>query len=140
MENTAEEKNKVCIIDDDDNIREIYRTAFLESGYEVVEAANGEEGLRVIRESRPDIVLVDLMMPIMNGTEMLEELKKDADLARIPVIVLTNVDDREMAAKVGEMDVSFYLIKSFFDPKKVVATAEEVLQNKRSFSEGTDNS
>jgi len=130
MEISSAEKRKVCIVDDEEDIREIYSVAFSQSGYEVVTARDGEEGLKVVREQKPDIALVDIMMPKMDGLEMIREMKKDPELAKVPIIVMTNIDDRKITAKAGKMDVYFYLVKSLFDPKKVVATVEEVLHNK----------
>ncbi|MDP2838252.1 MAG: response regulator [Candidatus Moranbacteria bacterium] len=89
------EKKKVCIIDDDANIREIYLTKFNQEGFDVSLAMNGEEGLKVIRETKPDIILLDLQMPIMSGVEVLDALHKDLELSKIPVIVLTNIDHED---------------------------------------------
>jgi len=121
------EKKKVCIIDDDANIREIYLTKFSQEGFDVSLAADGEEGVRVVREQRPDIILLDLQMPIKNGVEVLEELHKDEELAKIPVIILTNIDHEEAFREVGKFETRFYLIKSLTSPQKAVDYVREVL-------------
>lgn len=119
----------VCIIDDDANIRDIYQRKFLQSGYDVISGANGEEGLQVIRKQKPDIILLDIQMPIKDGLEVIKELQADVDLRRIPVIILSNVDDEVMYKKIGNLDATrFYLVKSLVTPQKVVDTVEEVLQ------------
>ncbi len=119
----------VCIIDDDANIRDIYQRKFLQSGYDVISGANGEEGLKAIRERKPDIILLDIQMPIKDGIEVIKELQADVDLRRIPVIILSNVDDEVMYKKIGNLDATkFYLVKSLVTPQKVVNTVEEVLQ------------
>ncbi len=119
----------VCIIDDDANIRDIYQRKFLQSGYDVISGANGEEGLKAIRERKPDIILLDIQMPIKDGIEVIKELQADVDLRRIPVIILSNVDDEVMYKKIGSLDATrFYLVKSLVTPQKVVDTVEEVLQ------------
>lgn len=119
----------VCIIDDDANIRDIYQRKFLQSGYDVISGANGEEGLKAIRERKPDIILLDIQMPIKDGIEVIKELQADVDLRRIPVIILSNVDDEGMYKKIGSLDATrFYLVKSLVTPQKVVNTVEEVLQ------------
>jgi two-component system, OmpR family, alkaline phosphatase synthesis response regulator PhoP len=121
-------KKKVCIVDDESNIREIYETILKKSGYDVITAANGEEGIRLIKEQRPDVVLADIMMPEVDGIEMIIEIRKDKDLIGIPVVVMTNIDNEETFKKAGELSISFYLIKSLFGPEKVVSIVDEALQ------------
>jgi DNA-binding response OmpR family regulator len=120
-------KKKVCIIDDDANIREIYLVKFNQEGFDVLLAADGEEGMKIVREKRPDIILLDLQMPIKNGTEVLEELNKDEELRKIPVIVLTNIDNEDSYHQVGKFETRFYLIKSLTTPQKAVDYVREVL-------------
>ncbi len=127
--NTADvwEKKKVCIIDDDADIREIYLVKFTQEGFDVSSAVNGEEGMRVVREKKPDIILLDLQMPVMNGTEVLKALNEDEELSKIPVIVLTNIDNEEAYREVGKFETRFYLIKSLTTPQKAVDYVREVL-------------
>lgn len=120
-------KKKVCIIDDDPDLREIYLTKFNQEGFDVSLAVNGEEGLRTIREKHPDIILLDLQMPVKNGIEVLQELDKDEALSKIPVIVLTNIDNEEAFKEVGKFETRFYLIKSLTTPQKAVDYVKEVL-------------
>lgn len=121
------EKKKVCIIDDDPDIREIYLMKFNQEGFDVSLAINGEEGMKVIREKKPDIILLDLQMPVKNGTEVLAELNDDEELRKIPVIVLTNIDNEDAFHKVGKFETRFYLIKSLTTPQKAVDYVREVL-------------
>lgn len=120
-------KKKVCIIDDDPNLREIYLMKFNQEGFDVSLAVNGEEGLKLIREKRPDIILLDLQMPVKNGIEVLQELDGDQELSKIPVIVLTNIDHEEAYKEVGQFETRFYLIKSLTTPQKAVDYVNEVL-------------
>lgn len=120
-------KKAVCIIDDNDDIREIYRTKFIMEGFEVSTAVNGEEGLKVIRETNPDIILLDIEMPVMNGLEVLAELKKDPTLIKIPVVMLTNQDNEGIFKEVGKFNTRFYIIKSLATPQKVVDLVREAL-------------
>ncbi|MFZ3032030.1 MAG: response regulator [Candidatus Moraniibacteriota bacterium] len=120
-------KKKVCIVDDDADLREIYSMTFNREGFDVVLATDGEEGLKMIRAERPDIILLDLHMPVKNGIEVLEELDHDKELSKIPVIVLSNIDHEEAFKKVGEFETRFYLIKSLNSPQKVVDYVREVL-------------
>lgn len=120
-------KKKVCIIDDDADLREIYSMTFNREGFDVVLATDGEEGLKLIAAEQPDIILLDLHMPVKNGIEVLEELDRDKELSKIPVIVLSNIDHEEAFKKVGEFETRFYLIKSLTSPQKVVDYVREVL-------------
>ncbi len=127
MEEEIWTKKKICIVDDDPDLREIYLMKFNQEGFEVFLATNGEEGLQVIREKQPDIILLDLQMPVKNGIEVLEELDGDAVLSKIPVIVLTNIDNEEGYKEVGKFETRFYLIKSLTTPQKAVDYVKEVL-------------
>ena len=121
------EKKKVCIVDDDENVREIYHTKFTQEGFEVLLAINGEEGMKIIREKKPDIILLDLQMPVKGGVEVLQDLSLDKELSRIPVIVLSNLDNEDAYKAVGQFETHFYLIKSLTTPQKAVDYVREVL-------------
>lgn len=127
MEEDLWAKKKVCIIDDDADLREIYLMKFNQEGFDVSLATNGEEGLQIIREKKPDIVLLDLQMPVKGGMEVLAELDADPVLSKIPVIVLTNIDNEGSFKEVGQFETRFYLIKSLTTPQKAVDYVREVL-------------
>lgn len=129
MEQNPWKKTKVCIIDDADDIREIYSVKFMTEDYDVVSAKDGEEGLRVVRAEKPDVILLDLQMPVKDGFAVLEELRDDAELKRIPVLILSNVDDEQTFKKAGAFETRFYLIKSLVTPQKVVDTVREALRS-----------
>lgn len=121
-------KRVVCIVDDDANIQEIYRIKFESEGFETIAAMNGDEGLVLIRSQHPDIVLLDLQMPVKDGIEVLEALKSDPTLSRIPVVVLSNQDNQASFKRIGELDATrFYLVKSLTTPQKAVDVVREVL-------------
>ncbi|NCQ06210.1 MAG: response regulator [Candidatus Moranbacteria bacterium] len=125
------QKKKVCIIDDNDDIREIYRMKLTIEGYDVLTAKNGKEGMEIIRESHPVVILLDIEMPVMNGIEVLAELKKDPVLVKIPVIILTNQDNEGAFKQVGEYNTAFYVIKALATPQKVADLIKEVLRARR---------
>lgn len=127
MINNASKKKKVCVIDDDENIREIYRLKFDLEGYDVSVAVDGEDGLKVIREKTPDIILLDLQMPIKDGVAVLQELRGDAELSKIPVVILSNIDNEDAFREVGKFETRFYLIKSLTTPQKAVDIVREIL-------------
>jgi DNA-binding response OmpR family regulator len=118
----------VCIVDDDPSILEIYKTKFEQSGFIVFTATNGDEGLAIVREHKPDILLLDIQMPVKNGVEVIQEMCKDPELKGIPIVVLSNVDDEDMFREVGKLErTNFYLIKSLTTPQKAVDIVREVL-------------
>lgn len=118
---------KVCIIDDDPYIVEIYRTKISQKGYQVIMADNGEDGLALIREQKPDVALIDVKMPKMDGLTLIEIMQKDPELKKIPVVILTNQDDEETIKRAAGTKHKFFLIKSNTDPQKAVNILEEVL-------------
>ncbi|QQR77369.1 MAG: response regulator [Candidatus Moraniibacteriota bacterium] len=120
------ERRKVCLIDDEEAIREVYTVALTAEGFDVVSAENGETGLDLIRAEHPDIILLDLQMPLMDGFDVLKTLATDKDIAKIPVIILSNTDNEDAFRKAGTFNTRFFLIKSLTTPKKVVGAVREV--------------
>jgi CheY-like chemotaxis protein len=121
----------ICIVDDNDDIREIYRMKFASEGLETVTASDGAEGMKVIREKRPAVILLDIQMPVMDGIAVLRELKADPELSEIPVIILSNVDSDDMFRTVTDLGAAeYYLIKSLVDPQRVIDVAMEALQKR----------
>ncbi|PIX90984.1 MAG: response regulator [Candidatus Moranbacteria bacterium CG_4_10_14_3_um_filter_44_15] len=120
-------KKKVLIVEDDNFVAEVYSTKLLEMGHEVQIAQNGEEGLVLIEKSKPDLVLLDILMPVMGGIELLEELKKKVEWKNIPIILLTNVGEKESIQKARNLGVQDYLIKSHFTPAEVIEKIESIL-------------
>jgi CheY-like chemotaxis protein len=123
----AEKEKKVCIIEDDDDIREIYSVELLNEGFKVITAINGEEGINVITKNNPDIILLDLQMPVKDGFEVMKFLQNNEQLAKIPVVVLTNADDRDSIKKISKFETRFYVIKALTTPRKIVNLVREVL-------------
>lgn len=121
----------VVIIEDDPTILEMYRLKFEAEGYRVYTARNGEEGLQVLHGVRADVVLLDLMMPIMDGATMLKKLRQTAWGKQLPVFILTNVSEDEAPNQLKSLDVKGYIIKANVTPQQVL---ERVLTQK------TDNS
>ena len=118
----------VCIIDDDPSIQEIYRMKFIQEGFSVISAVKGEEGVALVRAKRPDIVFLDIQMPVKNGVEVLEMMKADPEISRIPVVILSNQDDQAWFKRIGELNATkFYLIKALTTPQKAVDIVREVL-------------
>jgi CheY-like chemotaxis protein len=96
------------VVDDDPNIRELLTQEFAEAGHHVSTASNGREALAAVRHERPDLVVLDVMMPEMNGFDVAAVLKNDPLTARIPIVILSIVQDRERGVRIG---VDRYLTK-----------------------------
>ncbi|OGI21794.1 MAG: hypothetical protein A2808_01780 [Candidatus Moranbacteria bacterium RIFCSPHIGHO2_01_FULL_55_24] len=130
MENTNH-TSLVCIIDDNQDIREIYRLKFEREGFATALAGDGQEGLQVIREKRPDVVLLDIQMPVLDGLGVLREMRQDPELAKIPVVILSNIDSDDMFQTVSDLGAAeYYLVKSLTDPQRVVDVTLEALANR----------
>lgn len=118
---------RILIIEDDPLILRMYQKIFTFENYQVDTSTNGEEGLEKARSNKPTLILLDIMMPKMNGLEVLEKLKQDPETKTIPVVVLTNLagdQDAETALSKGAVK---YIIKSQFDPKQVSDTIKQIL-------------
>lgn len=122
------EKKKILIVEDDNFVAEVYIAKLAEMGYEATLAQNGEEGLKELKKNKIDLILLDILMPVMNGVEMLEEIKKRPEWKNIPVILLTNVGEKESIQKVRDLGVKNYLIKSHFTPAEVIEKIESVFK------------
>lgn len=121
-------QKKVCIVDDTREIRDIYATKFTREGFIVVTAKDGEDALKVIRAERPDVVLLDIQMPVLDGLGVLEELKKDALFKDTPVVILSNVDKEDMFQKISDLGgAKYYLVKSLVTPQKIIDVTLDAL-------------
>lgn len=120
-------KAKIAIIEDDVAIVQMYRLKFEADGYEVKTAGDGIAGLKLIEELKPDIVLLDLMMPQMNGLDVLAQLRKEAKTKDLKVVVLTNMGDAETASKVFAMKATDYIVKAEMTPREVSDKIKKLL-------------
>jgi len=117
----------LLIVEDDPLMSRMYQKIFTFEKYDVKTAMDGVEGLEKAREIKPMLILLDVMMPKMNGIQVLEKLKSDPDTKHIPVIMLTNLageKDAETALLKGAVK---YIVKSEYDPKQVVAMVNEIV-------------
>lgn len=121
-----EENKKIAIIEDDSAISQMYRIKFEAEGFTVETAENGKLGLELIKSMKPDIVLLDLMMPIMTGDQMLIELRKDDQTTK--VIILTNMGEQEVPPAVKENGVSAFILKANMTPRQVAELVHKTLE------------
>ncbi|MDO8507460.1 MAG: response regulator [bacterium] len=124
-------KQSILIVEDDNILQEMYCEKFEMDGFKVEKASTGREGLKTLEGNAPDIIILDILMPDMNGLEMLKEMKKNRELRNIPVILLTNLGeskidmDSELSFALGIKD---YLIKTKHTPDDVVKRVRQVLK------------
>ena len=111
---------KILLIEDEEIIIELLQRKLTMEGYEVFIARDGEEGLKAMREVKPDLILLDIIMPKMGGFEVMEEIQKDKTLAKIPVIVISNSGQPVEIDKAQKLGAKDWLIKTEFDPQEVV--------------------
>ncbi len=116
----ADKVKKILVVDDEDSVREIYRHEFLNNGYTVVVAQDGEEGLLKAGEERPDMMLLDIMLPKMSGIEVLRALKENELTKKIPVLLLTNLGEETIIKEGFELGADGYLLKVSYTPSQVV--------------------
>jgi DNA-binding response OmpR family regulator len=121
------DKTKIAIIEDDVAIVQMYRMKFEAEGYEVATANEGKSGLQLIETFQPKIILLDLMMPIMGGADMLDKLRKQEWGKSVKVIVLTNVGESEAPPKLKKLNISGFIVKAEMTPKQVADQVKTVL-------------
>ncbi len=123
-----EEKKKILIVEDDVFISDIYQVKFSQEGYEVVVANNGVEALKKMESFQPDAILLDIIMPHMDGTETLKKIKSEERWKKIPIIMLTNISEKEKISESEKMGIDGYLIKSHFTPSEVFDKVNTLLK------------
>jgi len=121
---------KVVIVEDDKAISEMYRIKFEAEGYVVETAENGKLGLALIEQMKPDIILLDLMMPVMTGEEMLAKLRKMPWGKTLKVIVLTNRGEQEIPPEVKELGITSLILKADMTPRQVAELVKAKLAEK----------
>jgi DNA-binding response OmpR family regulator len=120
--------NQIAILEDDAAISQMYRMKFEAEGYDVETAENGKIGLILIKEMNPDIVLLDLMMPEMDGEEMLTLLRKETWGKNVKVIILTNMGESEAPASIKKMNVEAFIVKANMTPRQVAELVKQYLR------------
>jgi DNA-binding response OmpR family regulator len=123
-------KIKIAIIEDDFQIVQMYRSKFEKEGYGVQTAADGLSGLKLIQEYRPNVVLLDIMMPEMSGVDMLKKLRRDPNMKNVRIIVLTNMDDPTTERTVRDLGANDYFVKADLSPKEVEKRVAATLESK----------
>lgn len=118
---------KIAIVEDDQAIAQMYRIKFESEGYQVELAENGKIGLDLVENFKPDIILLDIMMPEMTGDEMLVRLRSMPWGADIKVIILTNMGEQEAPSNLKDLGVSAFIVKAEMTPRQVAELVKETL-------------
>lgn len=118
---------KIAIIEDDPVINQMYRMKFEADGFEVQIADNGKRGVALVEEFSPNIILLDLQMPNMNGAEALTEIRSHDWGKDVPVIILTNLGEEEAPKELKKLGVHSYIVKADLTPRQVVGRVKEAL-------------
>ncbi|MDP2709277.1 MAG: response regulator [bacterium] len=124
----AKSKKTILVVEDDSMISSMYKTKFEADGFSVLIADNGAVGLESAKKAKPDIIMLDVILPQLDGFSVLEAIKKDAAMKKIPVIMLTNLgtdEDKKKGEKLGALD---YLVKASLTPAQVSAKIKQALK------------
>ena len=111
---------KILLIEDEKIMVNLLEKKLTREGYDVSVARDGEEGLAKMKESKPDLILLDIIMPKIGGFEVIEEVIKDKELKKIPIIIISNSGQSVELERVKELGVKDWLIKTEFDPQEVL--------------------
>lgn len=118
---------KILLVEDDSFLLSMYSTKFELENFEVVIAEDGEKGWKLAQKEAPDIILLDIKLPKMDGFEVLKKIKNTDDTANIPVILLTNLSQKEDKDKGLEMGADDYLVKAHYMPSEVVGKIKKLI-------------
>lgn len=121
---------KILVVEDDKFLRELITQKLAREGYDVKEAVDGEEGVIKVKEEKPDVILLDLILPGIDGFEVLAKIKEDPEVENIPVVILSNLgqrDDVERGLKLGAVD---FLIKAHFTPGEIIEKIEKIIKDR----------
>ncbi len=120
-------QNKILVVDDAEMFQNIYRSKLMSEGFQVTIANNGMEAIKILSEEKPDLILLDLNMPVMDGFKVLQAVKSDPKLSSIHIIVLSSRGQPDEIEKAVNLGADGYLIKATTKPNEVVGKVKEVL-------------
>lgn len=118
---------KILFVEDEPALQKALGEMLAEEGYEIVQSLDGETALRMAKSEKPDLILLDLILPKKDGFSALEDFKKDPDLKNIPVLVLSNLDRVEDIGRVMSLGARAYLVKTSYQLSEVVQKIKDVL-------------
>ena len=119
---------KILFIEDEPNLQKTMEKILVQEGFEILGALDGEKGLELIKKEKPDLILLDLILPKKDGFEVLKEMKENEELKNIPVIVLTNLEGMGDVEKALSLGATTYLIKANYELDDVVKRIKQILE------------
>jgi len=120
---------KILIIEDEKTLRFLLAQSLIAAGFQVEEAVDGEEGIKKMKENKPDLVLLDLILPTMHGFDVLIKIKKDPFLESVPVMILSNLGQKEEVDKGLELGAVDFLIKAHFSLDEIIEKVKKTLSS-----------
>lgn len=126
----ADKKTKVLLIEDEEMLANMYEVKFKNEGFDLFKALDGAEGLKLAKTEKPDFILLDIIMPKMDGFSVLKSLKEDPDTQNIPVLLLTNLGQEEDIERGKKLGAVGYLVKANITPAEVVNEVKKQLGQK----------
>ncbi len=120
--------SKILLVEDDHSISTIYKIKLEYSGYDCVQAYNGLEALKLLENTVPDLILLDLKMPVMDGETFLRLFRKNYEQLHTPVIVLTNLNESEAPKTIWHYDIKDYIVKAHTTPGELITTIQKILE------------
>jgi DNA-binding response OmpR family regulator len=119
---------KICIVEDESSLLEMYKLKFETEGYQVITASDGQAGLAAIKESQPDLVLLDLVMPRMDGYQVLQALRADPKTSKLVVYIFSNLGQGSEIEKGMAEGASGYFVKSSLTPSELALEVKKILK------------
>lgn len=121
--------NRILIVEDENALRSAYVMMFTKKGFDVYEAAHGKAALDSLDKIKPDIILLDILMPVMGGLEFLEKANLKAKFPQTKVLVLSNLSDNKTISKIKMLQADKYMLKASMSPMMLIGSVEELLTN-----------
>jgi len=118
---------KILIVEDEKILGEMYKEKFTQAGFEVSLAIEAKEEIELVEKEKPDLILLDILLPRENGIFFLEKLRKISEIASIPVVAFSNYDDPETKRQAAKLGVKDYLIKTNYTPSEIVTKIKQLL-------------
>lgn len=122
------EKKKILFVEDEKRFHNILVPLLEKAGYEVFDAYDGEIGLKILDEKKPDLILLDIILPRKDGFDFLEGMKEKPEKKDIPVIILTNLEEKYDIEKALSYGVRAYLVKTNYRPTEIIEKVQEILK------------
>lgn len=120
-----EPTKKILIIEDEKILADMYYDRFVQEGYQVISASTSEDGINLAKKEKPDLILLDILLPKENGVGFLKRMKRAPEISSITVVAFSNYDDPKVRKEAESMGIKDYLLKTDFTPQELVKKIKE---------------